>query len=61
MDLKEIGFEYLDWIHVTQDMDQWPTLVNTTFLLLLLLHALRLLKSVSSTNTAYEAVNFLIR
>jgi hypothetical protein len=28
MDLREIGWEYLDWIHLAQDRDQWWTLVN---------------------------------
>jgi hypothetical protein len=28
MDLKEIGCEGMDWIHVVQDRDQWWTLVN---------------------------------
>jgi hypothetical protein len=23
MDLKEIGWEDVDWIHVAQDIDQW--------------------------------------
>jgi hypothetical protein len=27
MDLKEIGWEYVDWIH--QVRDQWQALVNT--------------------------------
>jgi hypothetical protein len=29
MDLKEIGCEGVDWIHETQDKDQWRALVNT--------------------------------
>jgi hypothetical protein len=29
MDLKEIGWGVVDWIHLSQDMDQWRTLVNT--------------------------------
>jgi hypothetical protein len=29
MDLREIGREGVDWIHLTQDRDQWRTLVNT--------------------------------
>jgi hypothetical protein len=28
MDLREIGWEDVDWIHVTQDRDQWWALVN---------------------------------
>jgi hypothetical protein len=28
MDLKEIGWEDVDWIHVAQDMDQWRAFVN---------------------------------
>jgi len=29
MDLKEIGWEIVDWIHLAQDRDLWRTLVNT--------------------------------
>jgi hypothetical protein len=29
MDLREIGFADVDWIHLTQDRDRWRTLVNT--------------------------------
>jgi hypothetical protein len=29
MDLREIGWEGVDWMHVAQDMDQWRALVNT--------------------------------
>jgi hypothetical protein len=28
MDLKEIGWQGVDWIHLAQDSDQWCTLVN---------------------------------
>jgi hypothetical protein len=29
MDLKEIGFGNMDWIHWAQDRDRWRALVNT--------------------------------
>jgi hypothetical protein len=29
MDLREIGWDGMDWIDLTQDMDQWRALVNT--------------------------------
>jgi hypothetical protein len=29
MDLREIGFGDVDWIHWAQDRDRWRTLVNT--------------------------------
>jgi hypothetical protein len=29
MDLREIGWDGRDWIHLAQDMDQWRALVNT--------------------------------
>jgi hypothetical protein len=29
MDLREIGFGYVDWIHWAQDRDRWRALVNT--------------------------------
>jgi hypothetical protein len=29
MDLREIGWEGVDWICVAQDVDQWRTIVNT--------------------------------
>jgi hypothetical protein len=29
MDLGEIGWKGMDWIHLVQDRDKWQTLVNT--------------------------------
>jgi hypothetical protein len=29
MDLKEIGLDGMDWIHLAQDRDQWRALVKT--------------------------------
>jgi hypothetical protein len=29
MDLREIGFGDVDWIHLAQDRDRWRVLVNT--------------------------------
>jgi hypothetical protein len=29
MDIMEIGWEGVDWIHLAQDRDEWRTLVNT--------------------------------
>jgi hypothetical protein len=29
MDIKEMGWEDVDWIHVIQDRAQWWTVVNT--------------------------------
>jgi len=29
MDLREIGWEVVDWIHLAQGMDQWRALLNT--------------------------------
>jgi hypothetical protein len=29
MDVREIGWEDVDWIHLSQDRDQWRALVNT--------------------------------
>jgi hypothetical protein len=28
MDIKETGYEGVEWIHLAQDMDQWRILVN---------------------------------
>jgi len=28
MDLREIGCESVDWMHLTQDRDQWWAVVN---------------------------------
>jgi hypothetical protein len=28
-DLKKIGFEGVDWVHVAKDRDQWRAVVNT--------------------------------
>jgi hypothetical protein len=29
MDLREVGWEIVDWIHLAQDRDQWLAVVNT--------------------------------
>jgi hypothetical protein len=29
MDLREIGFGEIDWIHLAQDRDRWWAIVNT--------------------------------
>jgi hypothetical protein len=29
MDLREIGWDRVDWMDMTQDRDQWRALVNT--------------------------------
>jgi hypothetical protein len=29
MDVRDIGWGGVDWIHLTQDKDQWRALVNT--------------------------------
>jgi hypothetical protein len=29
MDLREIGWDGMDWIDLTQDRDEWRALVNT--------------------------------
>jgi hypothetical protein len=29
MDLKEIGWEGVDWMHLAQERDQWRALINT--------------------------------
>jgi hypothetical protein len=29
MDLGEIGWEGVDWIHLNKDTDQWWALINT--------------------------------
>jgi hypothetical protein len=29
MDLREIGWDNIDWTYLAQDMDQWRALVNT--------------------------------
>jgi hypothetical protein len=34
MDLREIGFGDVDWIHLAQDRDRWRALVNTVMNLL---------------------------
>jgi hypothetical protein len=28
MDLREIGWDGVDWVNLAQDRDQWRTLVN---------------------------------
>jgi hypothetical protein len=33
MDIMDIGLEGVDWIHLSQDRDQWRTLVNTAGLM----------------------------
>jgi len=29
MDLKQVGWDSVDWIHLPRDMDKWRALVNT--------------------------------
>jgi hypothetical protein len=29
MELRETGWEGVDWIHLAQDTDQWQAVVNT--------------------------------
>jgi hypothetical protein len=29
MDLREIGLDIMEWIHLAQDRDRWRALVNT--------------------------------
>jgi hypothetical protein len=29
MDLREVGQEGVDWIHLAQDRDQWQAVLNT--------------------------------
>jgi hypothetical protein len=29
MDIREIRWENVDWIHLAEDRDQWPAVVNT--------------------------------
>jgi hypothetical protein len=29
MDLREIGWDFIDWIDLAEDRDQWRALVNT--------------------------------
>jgi hypothetical protein len=29
IDLREVGWEGVEWIHLTQDRDQWQALVTT--------------------------------
>jgi hypothetical protein len=29
MDLKEVGFEAVDWTHLAQDIDRWRALFQT--------------------------------
>jgi len=34
MDLREVGYEYVDWIHLTQNRDRWRAVMNTVMSLL---------------------------
>jgi hypothetical protein len=33
MDLREVGWEGVDWVHLSQDRDQFQALVNTVMIL----------------------------
>jgi hypothetical protein len=48
IDLREIGWDVVDWIDLAQDRDQWRALVNTVMNLLEWLHNWRLLKKGSA-------------
>jgi hypothetical protein len=45
MDLREIGWDGIDWIELAQDRDQWRALVNT----------------IINLRVAYNTVKFLSR
>jgi hypothetical protein len=45
MDLREIGWDDMDWIDLPQDRDQWRALVNTVMNLRLLQNAAKFLSS----------------
>jgi hypothetical protein len=45
MDLREIGWDSMDWIDLAQDRDQWRALVNTTMNLLVPQNAGKFLNS----------------
>jgi hypothetical protein len=34
MDLREIGLEFVDWMHLAQDRDQWRAVLNIVMSLL---------------------------
>jgi hypothetical protein len=48
MDLREIGWDGMDWIDLAQDRDQWRALVNKCWEILQWLHNWRLLKKGSA-------------
>jgi hypothetical protein len=45
MDLREIGWDGMDWIDMAQDRDQWRALVNTVMNLRVPLNAVKFLSS----------------
>jgi hypothetical protein len=45
MDLREIGWDGMDWIDVSEDRDQWRALVNTVMNLRVPLNAGKFLSS----------------
>jgi hypothetical protein len=45
MDLREIGWEDVDWVHLAQDRDQWRAAVNTVMNLRALLKTRNFLAS----------------
>jgi len=45
IDVREIGREYVDWMHMAQYRDQWRALVNTVTKLRVPLRAVNLLIS----------------
>jgi hypothetical protein len=47
MDLREIGWDGVDWIDMAQDRDQWRVLVNTVLSLWVPLNAEKFLRGVT--------------
>jgi hypothetical protein len=45
IDLREIGFGDVDWIHLAQDRDRWRAVVNTVMKCISICSKLRLLSS----------------
>jgi hypothetical protein len=54
MDLREIGWSGMDWIHLAWDRDQWRALVNTVLNLWVPLNVWKFLSSFSRRAQLHE-------
>jgi hypothetical protein len=63
MDLREIGWDGMDWIDLDHDLDRWKNLVNTGINIVVLQNAVKFLSSCAtgcfSRRTQLHGVSYI--